>query len=126
MSRNVHIKSISVDLEVLTKDRLKKLVFGLDKSPGENDEVQWEINFEFYEREKRSDDFGEALVNLLVGVMSGNFDAAERTALEGLSTPQAEHLLGPVMLDAKRHKLGRINEKKLAATVEKTLGKRTS
>lgn len=124
MPGSVSVKSISVDLEVMTKDRLKKIIFGLDKTPDGENEVKWVIGFEFYEREKKTDEFGDPLVKLNVDVRLKNFDAAEETARKGLSTPQAEHLLGPVTIDTKRLKQGKITEEKLGATVEKTLEKR--
>jgi hypothetical protein len=123
MPGSLTIKSISVDLEVMTKDRLKRIVFGLDKTP-EGEDVKWLITFEFYERDDKNDEFGEALVKLNVDVRTKNHDAAEQTARKGLNTPQAEHLLGPVAIDTKRLKAGKIKEEKLASTVEKTIEKR--
>jgi len=119
------IKSISVDIEVLTKDRLRRVVFGLDKATSDDGDVSWTINFELFEREKKTDDFGEPLVNLdAVVVKKTHVDQAEATATAGAFTKaQAEHALGPAAVDAKRFKEGKIPREKAEATVERTVAK---
>ncbi len=119
------LKSISVDLEVMTTDRLKKIVFGLDKST-EDEEIHWVIEFQFLQRDKKTDPFGDPLVKLSVDVKKSNESAAEETAAKGLSNPQATHLLGPGVADTQRFREGKITEDKLAATVQRTLPKRNA
>jgi hypothetical protein len=119
------IKSISVDLEVMTTDRLKKIVFGLDKST-EDEEVRWVIEFQFLQRDKKTDPFGDPLVKLSIDVKKSNHEAAEETASKGLNSAQAAHLLGPGVTDAQRLKEGKITEDKAAATVQRTLPKRNA
>ena len=120
------LKSISVDIEVMTKDRLRKVVFGLDKATADDGDVIWTINFALFEREAKSDDFGDALVNLdAVIVNNENFDKAETTASVGrLTAAQTEHALGPAAVDAKRFKEGQISREKAEATAERTVAKR--
>ena len=120
-----NLKSISVDLEVMTSDRLRKVIFGLDKST-EEDEVTWTIRFQLLERDNKSDEFGDSLIKLTVVVKKANFDNAEITAKKGLNSAQAEHLLGPAAVDAKRRLADKITEEKANATVERTLPKRDS
>jgi hypothetical protein len=117
------VKSISVDLEVMTTDRLKKIIFGLDKSM-EDEEVHWVIEFQFLQRDKKTDPFGDALVKLSIDVKKSNESAAEETAAKGLNNLQATHLLGPGVTDTQRFQEGKITEDKLAATVQRTLPKR--
>jgi hypothetical protein len=119
------LKSISVDLEVMTTDRLKKIVFGLDKNV-DGDEIQWVIDFKFFQRDKKSDEFGDPLVSLKADVKKTNNEAAEATANKGLNASQSELLLGPGVIAAQRLKEGKITEEKAAATVERTLPKRNA
>ena len=117
------IKSISVDLEVMTTDRLKKIIFGLDKSTDE-EEVTWVIEFQFLQRDKKTDPFGDPLVKLKIDVKKSNNDLAEVTADKGLNSPQAAHLLGAGLSDAQRLRDGKITEERAALTVQRTLPKR--
>jgi len=119
------LKSISVDLEVMTTDRLKKIIFGLDKSI-EDEEIQWVIEFQFLQRDNKTDPFGDPLVKLSIDVKKSNEQAAEETASKGLNNPQASHLLGPGLADTQRFRDGKIPEDKLAATVQRTLPKRNA
>jgi hypothetical protein len=120
------IKSISVDIEVLTKDRLRKVVFGLDKVTSDAGEVTWTINFELFERTKKDEPFGDPIVNLdAVVVKKAHVEQAEDTATAGTFTKtQAEHALGPAAVDAKRFKDGKIPREKAESTVERTVAKR--
>jgi hypothetical protein len=122
------LKSISVDIEVMTKDRLRKVVFGLDKKPAPKGDVQWTMNFELYERASKDEEFGEPIVNLdAIVVKAANFANAEATAASGkLVAAQTEHALGPAAVDAKRFKEGKIPRAKADATAERTLAKRSS
>lgn len=119
------VKSISVDLEVMTADRLKKIIFGLDKST-EEDEERWVIEFQLLQRERKTDDFGDPLVKLSIDVTRANNTLAEETAIKGLNSRQSAHLLGPGLTDAQRLHEGKITEKRAATTVQRTLPKRNA
>lgn len=121
------MKSISVDIEVMTKDRLRKVVFGLDKETADSGDVRWTIDFKLFEREKTTDAFGDPLVKLdAVIVKKANFDKAEATAVAGTFTAaQTEHALGPAAVDAKRFKDGKITREKAERTAERTVAKRS-
>jgi hypothetical protein len=119
------IPSISVDLEVMTTDRLKKVIFGLDKST-DTEGVNWVIEFQFHQREKKTEEFGDPLVKLKVDVKKAHNAAAQETAVKGLNSAQSEHLLGPAMVAAQRLNEGKTTEDKVAATVERTLPKRNA
>ena len=109
----------------MTTDRLKKIIFGLDKSI-EDEEIQWVIEFQFLQRDNKTDPFGDPLVKLSIDVKKSNEQAAEETASKGLNNPQASHLLGPGLADTQRFRDGKIPEDKLAATVQRTLPKRNA
>lgn len=121
------LKSISVDIEVTTKDRLRKVVFGLDKKTADSGDVTWTIDFKLFERDNKTDEFGDPLVKLdAVVVKKANFDKAEATAVAGKFTAaQTEHALGPAAVDAKRFKDGKITQEKAEATAERTVAKRS-
>jgi hypothetical protein len=109
----------------MTTDRLKKIIFGLDKSV-DDEGTHWVIEFQFLQRDKKTDPFGDPLVQLAIDVKKSNEAAAEETAARGLNTPQATHLLGPGVTDTQRFRDGKITEERLAATVQRTLPKRHS
>lgn len=117
------LKSISVDLEVMTTDRLKKIIFGLDKST-DSDGVHWTIEFQFLQREKKTEAFGDPLVKLVIDVKKAHHALAEETAVKGLNSRQTDHLLGPAAVAAQRLTEGKTTEDKVGATVERTLPKR--
>ena len=119
------LRSISVDLEVMTTDRLKKVIFGLDKS-SDTEGVHWVIEFQFLQRDRKTQEFGDPLVKLNIDVKKAHNAAAEETALKGLNSAQAEHLLGPAMIALQRLNEGKTTEDKVAATVERTLPKRNA
>lgn len=119
------LKSISVDIEVQTTDRLRKVIFGLEKETADDGDVTWTINFQLFERATKTDDFGDPLAKLDgVVVKAANHDVAEVAATAGkLTKPQAEHALGPASVDAKRFKAGKITKEKAGSTAERTFTK---
>lgn len=120
------LKSISIDIEVMTRDRLRKVVFGLNKQTADSGDVTWTIDFKLFERDTKTDDFGDPLVKLdAVVVKKANFDKAQATAVAGKFTAaQTEHALGPAAVDAKRFQDGKIPQEKAEATAERTIAKR--
>jgi hypothetical protein len=125
MAGTKNVKSISVDLEVMTPDRLTKIIFGLDKSTNA-ETVDWTIEFQFMQRDTKTGEFGDPLVKLNIEVKKANQALAEETAIKGLNSRQTDHLLGPAMVAAKRLKEGTTTNEKAAATVERTLSKRNA
>lgn len=116
------IVSISVDLGVTTPDNLRHIDFGLEKDTGDDDTVTWTINFKFQERASTDVDFID-VVTLDVTVKSKNHPAAEATAKDGLTTPQVDHLNGPVTVASRKLKEGKMKKKQVATLVEGTLAK---
>ena len=85
------IIAIQVKLEVITSDKLRKIVFGLLKST-DAEVITWTIDFELHDRATPGAAFG-AVVALEVEVKSKNNDLAELTANKGLNATQVEHLI---------------------------------
>ncbi len=86
------IVAIAVDLEVMTPDRLKKMIFGFSNGTSKGVET-WTIKFQFLTREKKTDKFGDPLVKLEVKVDSKNNALAEETATKGMNRAQVKHAI---------------------------------
>ena len=112
------IISVHVIVDVMSKDGLRKFSFGLDKSTGKNDEEEWAIHFDLFERTRRSEEFSEAVVHVDLDVKAKNFAKAQITADKGLNTAQAEAALVDVAAVADRVKAGKATEARLAKAVE--------
>ena len=94
------IVGIKVKFELNARNGLRRVIFGLEKTT-DGDKVHWMINFELYEREKKSEAYGDALVDLEVEVDTKLNAKAEKVAQQGLTPTQAAHALGPAADDAK-------------------------
>src|SRR5688572_10270281 len=92
--------AIKVRFELTTSDRLRRVVFGLEKDT-QGTTVTWKINFQLFERDKKTDPFGDAIVILEVEVDKALNSKAEKTAVNGMTPGQSAHALGPAADDAK-------------------------
>lgn len=117
------IIGIKVKFELNSKNGLRRILFGLEKNT-DDDEVIWKINFQLFERAKKSDDFGDALIALDIEVDTKLNTKAEKAAKEGLTSGQAAHALGPAADDAKSAAEGEIDEEDAHETVQATLKKK--
>jgi len=117
------IIAIKVHFELITPDRLRRVVFGLEKDT-EGDVTKWIINFQLFERDKKTDEFGEAIVKLDVEVDEKLHPKAEKAAIKGLTPGQSAHALGPAADDAKAADAGEIEEDEAHETVQNTLKKK--
>ena len=117
------IIGIKVKFTLESKNRLRRVVFGLEKDT-KGDTVTWTINFQLFEREKKSDAFGDALVDLEVEVDSKLNGRAEAAAKNGLTPGQAAHAIGPAADDAKAAEEGEIDQEEAEETVQATLRKK--
>jgi len=116
------IVGIKVRIELNAKNGLRRVIFGLEKNT-DGDDVVWKIDFELFERDNRSDDYGDALVALNVEVDTKLNSRAEIAAKEGLTPDQSAHALGPAADDAKSAADGEIDEEEAQDTVQQTLRK---
>lgn len=117
------IVAIRVKFELNAKNGLRRIQFGLEKDT-EGNQITWKISFALFEREKKSDAYGDPMVSLDVQVDSTLNSKAEAVAKNGLTPPQAAHALGPAAEDAKAAQAGEIDEDEAKETVQATLKKK--
>ena len=116
------IIKIKVHFELNTPNGLRRVVFGLEKDTQGNI-VTWKIDFQLFERKKKTDSFGDAIVTLDVEVKKELHDKAEKAAAKGLTAKQSAHALGPAAEDAKAAKMGEIEKEEAQETVQESLNK---
>jgi hypothetical protein len=112
---------IKVHFELNTPNGLRRVNFNMEKDT-QGDIVTWKIDFQLFERKKKSDPFGDAIVTLNVEVKKELHDKAEKAA-KGLTAKQSAHALGPAAEDAKAAKAGEIEPEEAKGTVQETLNK---
>lgn len=117
LSRN--IEGIHVKFTLNTPDGLRRVIFELRKTVKE-DTSSWSIDFQLFERKKKADPFGDALVDLLVEVDSKLNDEAETMADDGMTKKQARHAIGKAADTAKDPNADEATKKD---TVQDTLNK---
>jgi len=112
---------IKVHFVLNTLDGLRRVVFGLEKST-QGTKINWTINFQLFERAKKTDDFGDAIVDVDVEVDTDLHDQAETVAHQNsLTPPQSAHAVGPAADDQKAAKAGTIDQSDADDTVQDTL-----
>jgi hypothetical protein len=123
-SRKVALKrelvKIHVKFTLNTPDGLRRVTFELEKDTDDVGKVSWKIGFQLFERARKSDSFGDALVDLLVEVDSKLNSKAQAMADDGMTTRQAAFAIGPASDITKDPD---IDEDEKAATVQNTLKK---
>jgi hypothetical protein len=117
------IVGIKVKFELNSKNGLRRVIFGLEKDT-QGEDILWKINFELFERDRKSDPYGDALINLDVEVDAKLNKKAENTAHNGLTPGQAAHALGPAAEDAKAAAKGEFDREEASDTVQATLSKK--
>jgi hypothetical protein len=116
-----NIIKIKVHFELNTPNGLRRVVFGLEKDT-QGSIVTWKIDFQLFERKKKSDPFGDAIVTLNVEVQKALQAKAEKAA-KGLTAKQSAHALGPAAEDAKAAMVGEIEQEEAEETIQNTLNK---
>src|SRR5215467_1136544 len=86
---------IHVRFTLNAPDSLRRVVFDLEKDTADSGKVSWRIAFTLFERAKKSDPFGDALVDLLVEVDTTLNTRAQAMADGGMTTRQAAFAIGP-------------------------------
>jgi hypothetical protein len=119
-SSNRVVISIKVKFVLNTPDRLRRVIFGLEKDT-QDTTIIWKIDFQLFERDNKTDDFGDAIVTLDVEVDEALHANAEAAAQNGLTPPQSAHALGPASEDAKAVTSGDIEDSDAKQTVQNTL-----
>jgi hypothetical protein len=115
------IIKIKVHFELNTPNGLRRVIFGLEKDT-QGKIVIWKINFQLFQRQKKTDPFGDAIVTLDVEV-DKELNAKAEKASKGLTSKQTAHALGPAADDAKAAQEGEIEQEEAEMTVQNTLKK---
>ena len=115
------ILSIHVVVDVMTKDRLRKFSFGLDKSTDGDDVDNWVVHFKLFERDSKTAEFDEAVIDIDVDLKTKNFPNAEETASKGFNQAQTERTLVQVATASDKLKAGKADESKVAKAVESVI-----
>ncbi len=114
---------IKVKFTVESKDRRRRVVFGLEKATA-GDQVTWKIDFELFERDNKNAEFGDPLVDLDVQIDTRLNARAEAVAQQGLTPGQAAHLIGPAAEDAKAAQQDELDPEEANQTIQATLRKK--
>lgn len=122
MATTSTVITIKVHFELITNDKLRKVVFGLEKDT-QGVKVTWTINFELFERDKKTDPWGDAIVNVDVTVVKELHAKAEKIAIGGMTAGAQAHALGPAADDQKAAEAGEIPQSKADKTTQNTLKK---
>jgi hypothetical protein len=117
------IIKLKVHFELNTPNGLRKVIFGLVKDTSSGTVATWQIDFQLFERAKKTDPFGDAIVTLNVEVDKALNTKAEKAA-KGLTPGQSAHALGPAADDAKAAQDGEIDEEEAQETIQNTLKKK--
>jgi len=114
---------LKVNFQLNTPNGLRRVIFGLEKDATSGKIVVWTINFQLFERAKKSDPFGDPIVSLDVEVDKALNAKAEKAA-KGLTAGQSAHALGPAAEDAKAAEDGEIDQEDAQQTIQNTLKKK--
>jgi hypothetical protein len=124
MANKPTVISIKVHFELITTDKLRRVIFGLEKDTKGN-QINWTINFKLFERDQKSDPWDtDPMIDLEVEVDTVLNPKAEQTALKGMTPGQEAHALGPAAEDAKAAEEGELDQSEANATVLNTLKKK--
>jgi len=123
MATTATVIKLKVNFQLNTPNGLRRVIFGLEKDATSGNVVQWSINFQLFERAKKSDPFGDPIVSLDVEVDKALNAKAEKAA-KGLTAGQSAHALGPAAEDAKAAEAGDIDPEDAQQTVQNTLKKK--
>jgi hypothetical protein len=111
---------VHVKFTLNTPDGLRRVTFELEKDTTGDEDVHWTITFNLFERDKKSDPFGDPLVDLLVEVDTRLNAKAQAVADNGMTPSQAAFAVGPAADTAADPA---VSDAKKKATVQNTLKK---
>ena len=123
MATKATLIKLKINFQLNTPNGLRRVIFGLEKDTSSGNVETWTINFQLFERAKKSDAFGDAIVTLDVEVDKALNSKAEK-ASKGLTPGQSAHALGPAADDAKAAEDGEIDQEDAETTVQNTLKKK--
>ena len=111
------VSDIKVKFTLITKNGLRKVVFELEKTTT-NGVVKWTIHFQLFERAKKTDPWGDPVVDLFIEVDTTLNAKAQAMADNNLTQNQAAYLIGPGADKSKN-----TNKPKARKAVQDTLNK---
>jgi len=114
------VVKIHVKFTLNTPDGLRRVIFDLEKDTEDDGTVEWKITFQLFERDKKSDPFGDPIVDLLVEVDTKLNNKAQTMADKGMTTKQAAFAVGPAADTSKDPSVPAPRKK---STVQNTLNK---
>ena len=123
MATTPNVIKLKVNFELNTPNGLRRVIFGLSKDASSGTTVIWTIDFQLFERAKKTDPYGDAIVTLNVEVDKALNSKAEKAA-KGLTPGQSAHALGPAADDAKAAQDGEIDPEEAQDTIQNTLKKK--
>jgi hypothetical protein len=95
------VANVEVTLTVDRPDGLRRIGFTLKKDTQDDGSIQWQIGFQITERGKKSDPFGDPIVDLLVEVDGKLNGRAQAMAEKGMTSAQSAFACGPAADTAK-------------------------
>ena len=117
---------ISVELKVITKDKLRQIIINLEKETNVAGKSTWTMDFTLNDRAKKEDKF-EEVISLKVKIKPSLASKAEATAKDpnGLDNPQtAQALVAGDAAKAVKDKV--ISEKSAKTEAERIIGVRAA
>lgn len=115
--------ALSVDIEVLSSDQLKKFVFGIEKKKKSPTESDWTIDFVFSKRDKKKDAFVDR-VKVKVKVSLEKVPGIERTATRDMTIRQRNFVNGTVANALDAFEAGEITRPQLQKLILRAASKR--
>ena len=111
------VVGLSVKLEVITKDKLRKFVFGVEKTR-ENDVDMWSVDFELLDRTSPTDDFGRVVfLDVDLDLKKITATDVQTTAEKGLNQSQVEFVLTTIAANAEKFKKNLLSEDRMKRTI---------
>jgi hypothetical protein len=119
------IISIHVVIDVLSKDRLRKFSFGLEKDTDPKGVESWVIHFNLFERTKATDDWNkDAVIHVDVDVKAKNNSSAEASS-KGFNRAQTEATQLDVAAATDRVKAGKATPARVGKAAEDVVAMRS-
>ena len=115
--------ALSVDIEVLSSDQLKKCIFGIEKKKPSAAQVDWKINFQFLKRDTKTAEFVQR-VKVSVDVSLENVPNTEKTAQESMTTKQKNFVNAVIAKAAEDFEAGKITKAEMQKLVERAVAAR--
>lgn len=89
------VVKVHVRFTINTPDGKRRVFFDLEKDTGDAGAVSWKIQFQLFERDKKSDPFTDPIVDLLVEVDTKLNTKAQSMFENGMTPTQAAFAVGP-------------------------------